>query len=267
MKYKVVISDLDGTLLNGEHKISEYTKNVIKKIIGQGVKFIIATGRHHTDALCFKNQLGADSYLVSANGSKVHDNENHEIIVHNIPKDLTEKLLNVKVSSDIIRGVYAGDNWFTEIHVSEFDEYHVESGFKPKVVDFEKLKGQEISKIFFISENIKGLEELEKELRANKEFVEKLDITASLDNCLEVMIKEATKGNAVIEILEKEGILPEEAIAFGDGLNDKEMLQVVGKGVIMGNASEKLKALLPDFEVIGTSSEDSEAHYLEKIYK
>ena len=110
MKYKAVISDLDGTLLNGKHKISEYTKNVIKKNNRQGVKFIIATGRHHTDALCFKNQLGADSYLVSANGSKVHDNENHEIIVHNIPKDFTEKLLNVKVSSDIIRGVYAGDN-------------------------------------------------------------------------------------------------------------------------------------------------------------
>ena len=74
-------------------------------------------------------------------------------------------------------------------------------------------------------------------------------------------------GNAVKEILEKEGISCNEAIAFGDGLNDKEMLTVVGKGVVMGNASDKLKALLPDFEVIGTSSEDSEAHYLEKIYR
>lgn len=80
------------------------------------------------------------------------------------------------------------------------------------------------------------------------------------------MTKEATKGNAVTEILEREGILPEEAIAFGDGLNDKEMLQVVGKGIIMGNASEKLKKLLPDYEVIGTSSEDAEGHYLEKIF-
>ena len=103
-------------------------------------------------------------------------------------------------------------------------------------------------------------------MKENKEFTEKLDITASLDNCLEIMTKEATKGNAVAEILEREGILPEEAIAFGDGLNDKEMLQVVGKGIIMGNASEKLKKLLPDYEVIGTSSEDAEGHYLEKIF-
>lgn len=266
MKYRAIISDLDGTLLNGEHKISEYTKEVIRKIIGKGVKFIIATGRHHKDALCFKNQLGADSYLVSANGSKVHDNKNNEIISHNIPGELTDKLLDIKISDEIVRGVYAGDEWLTEFHISEFDEYHVESGFKPRVINFETLRGKDISKIFYISENIKALEELEKVLKQNKEFTEKLDITASLDKCLEIMVKEATKGNAVKEILEKEGILPEEAIAFGDGLNDKEMLQVVGKGIIMGNASEKLKKLLPDYEVIGTSSEDAEGHYLEKIF-
>ena len=266
MKYKALISDLDGTLLNSEHKISDYTKEVIKKIIGQGVKFIIATGRHHIDALCFKNQLGADSYLVSANGSKVHDKDNRESIAHNIPKDLTEKLLNIKTSKEIVRGIYLGDNWYTEELKDEFTEYHAESGFKPQLMDFEKLKGQEISKIFYISDNVPLLEELEKRLKADKEFSNRLDITASLDNCLEVMVKEATKGNAVREILEKEGILPEEAIAFGDGLNDKEMLQLVGKGVIMGNASDKLKAFLPDYEVIGTSSEDAEGHYLEKIY-
>lgn len=266
MKYKAVISDLDGTLLNSEHKISEYTKNTIKKIIGQGVKFIIATGRHHIDALCFKNQLGADSYLVSANGSKVHDNDNKEIIAHNIPKDLTARLIDIKVSDEIVRGIYFEDNWYTEKYVAEFDEYHTESGFKPQVMNFEKLKDKNISKIFYISDNISLLEKLEEKLKKDKEFSEKLDITASLDKCLEIMVKEATKGNAVREILEKEGILPEEAIAFGDGLNDKEMLQLVGKGVVMGNASEKLKAILPDYEVIGTSSEDSEAHYLEKIY-
>ena len=266
MKYRAIISDLDGTLLNGEHKISEYTKEVIRKIISKGIKFIIATGRHHKDALCFKNQLGADSYLVSANGSKVHDNKNNEIISHNISKELTNKLLDIKISDEIIRGVYAGDEWLTEFHIHEFDEYHVESGFKPKVIDFEKLRDKEISKIFYISDNVKALEDLEKVLKENKEFTEKLDITASLDNYLEIMTKEATKGNAVTEILEREGILPEEAIAFGDGLNDKEMLQVVGKGIIMGNASEKLKKLLSDYEVIGTSFEDAEGHYLEKIF-
>lgn len=266
MKYKAVISDLDGTLLNSEHKISEYTKEVIKKVIGQGVKFVIATGRHHIDALCFKNQLGADSYLVSSNGSKVHDKDNKEIIAHNIPRNLTEKLIDLKVSDEIVRGIYIGDKWYTEKYMKEFGEYHKESGFAPEVIDFNELKGQEIAKIFYISDSVEAINELEKEIRKNKEFVENFNITASLDNCLEVMIKNATKGNAVAEIMEREGIPLSEVIAFGDGLNDKEMLQVVGKGVVMGNASEKLKKILPDYEVIGTSSEDAEGHYLEKIF-
>ena len=57
MKYKAVISDLDGTLLNPEHKISNYTKTIIKSIIDSGIKFFIATGRHHTDVLAIKKIL------------------------------------------------------------------------------------------------------------------------------------------------------------------------------------------------------------------
>lgn len=269
MKYKAVISDLDWTLLNDEHKISDYTKSVIKKLINKGVKFIIATGRHYADAMCFKEQLGCESYLISGNGSKVHDKNNKEIISHNISKELTEKLIDLKVSDKVVRGVYKNNDWYTEKYIPDFDEYHTESGFKPKIVDFNSLKGGEIAKIFYITANDKTvleLKEINEKLTNNKTCEENLHITASLPNCLEIMDKQATKGNAVKEILERDGIKCSEAIAFGDGLNDKEMLSIVGKGIIMGNGSEKLKALLPEAEVIGTSSEDSEAHYLEKLF-
>ena len=55
-------------------------------------------------------------------------------------------------------------------------------------------------------------------------------------------------------------------LAFGDGFNDLDMLSKVGKGIIMGNASEKLKKALPNNEVIGLNSEDAVAKYLEKLY-
>lgn len=269
MPYKVIVSDLDWTLLNDEHKISDYTKNIIKTLIEKGVKFIIATGRHHEDAMCFKEQLGADSYLISGNGSKVHDKNNREIISHNISKELTAKLLDIKVSDNVIRGIYQGDDWFTEKLIPDFDEYHTESGFRPKIINFDNLKGQEIAKIFYITEN----NEKKLEIYNIKNKLEKtsfaknyLNITASLDNCVEIMDKKATKGKALKEVLDKEGIKLSEAIAFGDGLNDMEMLSIVGKGIIMGNGSDELKKMLPMLEVIGTSSEDAEAHYLQKIF-
>lgn len=58
-----------------------------------------------------------------------------------------------------------------------------------------------------------------------------------------------------------------DAIAFGDGMNDKEMLQMAGKGCIMQNAHQLLKDLLPDMEVIGSNVDDAVAHYLRKLYQ
>lgn len=79
MKYKLV-SDMDGTLLNSEHAISEYTKNIISKVMDKGVKFIIATGRPYEMLKFFRDSLGLESFLVTSNGAIVHDEKNNEII-------------------------------------------------------------------------------------------------------------------------------------------------------------------------------------------
>lgn len=94
-----------------------------------------------------------------------------------------------------------------------------------------------------------------------------LNIVTSQPTCLEVMDKSVNKGEALKTLLEYEKIDTEEVIAFGDALNDKEMLELVGKGIIMGNGDKKLQELLPKCEVIGTSDDDSEAKYLQVFFK
>lgn len=264
--YKAVISDLDGTLLNSKHEISEYSKEIIKAIIKKGIKFIIATGRHHKDAMCFKKQLGADSFLISANGSVVHDYKNKAIINHTIPKNFVDYFLELNLKEDIMQNVFTFDSWYVNVDVPEINEYHKESGFLPDVVNLNEIKRDNVSKFTYISSDIETINELEKKLKDDKNIADKINITASLDMCLEIMGKGISKGKAISEILEKEGIKLQETIAFGDGLNDKEMLEIVGKGIVMGNASEKLKKALPNNEIIGTSDEDSEAKYLAKIF-
>ena len=106
MKYKAIICDLDGTLLNEHHTISEETKETIRKVVNSGVKFIIATGRHHNDAITFKNMLDLDSFLITSNGAKVHDYNNKEIISHNIPVHLSKELLNYNYSENLHKNVY-----------------------------------------------------------------------------------------------------------------------------------------------------------------
>ena len=84
----------------------------------------------------------------------------------------------------------------------------------------------------------------------------------SLPICLEFMDKSVDKSVAIAKILEKENFSFQEAIAFGDGFNDENMLKATGKGLIMGNAPENLKDKLSHLEVISSNDEDGVAKYL-----
>jgi Cof subfamily protein (haloacid dehalogenase superfamily) len=264
MKYKAIICDLDGTLLNEHHTISDETKETIRKVVNSGVKFIIATGRHHNDAKTFKEMLELESFLITSNGAKVHDYKNNEIISHNIPADLAKGLLNYTYSKHLHKNVYLNDEWIAESPLEEALLFHKESGFHHIIAPFKSLVGKEITKFFFICDNEEHIAELEQKLRAD--FHEGLNITLSLGSCLEVMREGVSKASAIEEVLKKEGIDLKDTIAFGDGLNDLEMLSTVGKGFIMGNGSPRLKALLPENEVIKSNVENGVAKKLQEIF-
>lgn len=261
---KAVVCDLDGTLLNEQHTISEFTKETIKKVIDSGVKFIIATGRHHKDAMVFKEMLGLESFLITSNGAKVHDYNNNEIISHNIPLDISTELLGYKYDERLHKNVYLDEKWFAERDLPEAKEFHKESGFMYEIASFKSLIGREITKFFYLSNDIEVIEKLERELK--ERFKKGINITLSLDCCLEIMRENISKAYSLKEVLDKEGIDLSETIAFGDGLNDLEMLSSVGNGYIMGNGSERLKEKLPSNEIILSNNEDGVAKKLREIF-
>ncbi len=63
--FKIVASDLDGTLLGPDHKLSEKSKTVLKKLHSQGLTFIFATGRHHVDVAQIRSQVGIPAYMIT----------------------------------------------------------------------------------------------------------------------------------------------------------------------------------------------------------
>lgn len=262
--YKAVICDLDGTLLNSKHTISDYTKSVISKVHDKGIKIFIATGRHHKDAVAFKNMLGLDSFLITSNGAKIHDEHDNEIFSHNIPADLVSEILSMPLDADIHKNIYQNDLWFTEEDLEDAAEFHKESGFNYLKKDFNELRGEEITKIFYLCDDPEKIRVLEEDVIEN--FKGRLNVTLSQVNCLELMQRGVSKGMAIKEILEREGVSLEEAMAFGDGLNDFDMLSTVGKGLIMGNCNYRLSDSLPNNEVIDTNDNDGVARYLEKLF-
>lgn len=264
MKYEAIVCDLDGTLLNEKHKLSDETKEVIGKVKATGRKIFIATGRHHLDALEIKKQLGLDSYLISSNGARIHDENNIEVYERNIDDETAKFILDTEVSSEVARHIYTDTKWYVEEDKSEYLEFHKESGFLHEVKDFEKIKNEKWIKIFFISKNQEELLRLERYFE--KEIGKKISITLSGPECLELMAKDVTKGEAIKNIMSKLNIPLENTMAFGDGLNDYEMLSEVGKGLLMGNCAVRLREKLPNNEMIGKNTENGVANYLRKKF-
>lgn len=262
--YKVVVSDLDGTLLNSQHRISPRTRHVLHRLVDSGVRFIVATGRHNVDVRSIRDALGLEIYLVTANGAVVHDKQDRAIYNQFIPPELAAEIIREPQPADAICNLFTNDHWFVEQDMPEYLEYHKDTGFSYQVVDMATLDMKGINKIFFIGEH-DPLLEFEQRLRTR--FSDELSIAFSLPTCLEIMQKGVNKGAAVKAILEQNGFRAEDAIAFGDGMNDFEMLSTVGRGVVMGNAHNRLKEALPNNPQALTCDEDGVAEYLVKLFE
>jgi Cof subfamily protein (haloacid dehalogenase superfamily) len=264
MQYRAIISDLDGTLLNSNHTVSKYTCETIRNLTKKGIKFFIATGRHYSDIAHLREKLNLDTFFITSNGARVHDCQGNVVVKQDIEEETVKKILELNTDKNVHVNIYKNDNWLVSRENELLKDFHSDSGFFYKLVDFNKLENYEAMKIFYLCEDEDILVNLGETIR--EKFGEKVAVTFSTPNCLEIMKKGVSKGASISKIFDRLGICIEEALAFGDGFNDYEMLKLVGKGLIMGNAPKKLKEALPENEIIGSNDDHSVANYLKKIF-
>ncbi|WP_434357816.1 Cof-type HAD-IIB family hydrolase [Parasalinivibrio latis] len=260
--YKIVASDMDGTLLTPDHRVAPYTQSVLHRLHDQGKQFIFATGRHHLDVASFREKVGIPAYMITSNGARVHDTEDNLIFSHNVDPEIAKQLIEMaKHDKTLSIHIYRDSDWL----VSEIDEtlekYHKESGFSCELFDMDNPPLENIAKIFFIRHDHDYLTQYED--RFNDAFGSKVSVAFSTPFCLEVMGAGVSKGAALHIVAEKLGCSLEDCIAFGDGMNDAEMLSMAGKGLVMGTAHPRVMEALPGIEVIGSSADESVAKYLE----
>lgn len=259
-KIKVVISDLDGTLLNSEHKISQYSKTVFQELHNQNYLIIVATGRHHLDALPIVEGLGCPVYLVTSNGARIHSPEKELLFSFDIKSDAIKSVLALEIDPEITTVLFKENVWQTNKVNEKLNSFQPELNYMPEIVDFDTLEDLSGIKLFFAHHNHSILEELRDKILEDHSDV--FSHAFSLPVCLEFMDKSIDKSVAIAKILEKENFVFQEAISFGDGFNDENMLKSTGKALIMGNAPESLKNKLSHLEVILTNENDGVATYL-----
>jgi Cof subfamily protein (haloacid dehalogenase superfamily) len=264
-KIKVIISDLDGTLLNSDHSISDYTKSVFQELHNQNYLIIVATGRHHLDAMSIIDNLKFPVYLVTSNGARIHSPQKELLYSFDIKGEAVKSVLSLDINPEITTVLFKESVWQTSKTNKKLNAFQKEMVYPPEVVDFSDLDDYSAIKIFFTHDNHDLLVELKNRILENHSNV--FSHAFSLPICLEFMDKSVDKSVAISRILEKEGFTFDEAISFGDGFNDEKMLDTAGIGLIMENAPDNLKSKLPHLEVISSNNEDGVAKYLATFLK
>lgn len=263
MKLKAVALDLDGTLLNSDKKISDINREVLKELERQGVKIIIVTGRTYSAAKPYAEDLGAGGVVISYNGAKVVEYENDKVIF--------EMPLQGEYVKELIRiGRRTGVNLF----LYQNNQWYVEDSSKPEVIDYARARNLiPVEKDFYNFDNYdmtktvfmgtpEVLDMVSQEV--NKALGDRVYKAKSLDTLYEVLNKEVNKGLVLNKILKTYGISPEECAAFGDAVNDIEMLTSVKYGVAMGNASIEVKRSV-DY-ITDTNDNNGVAKFLKKFF-
>jgi Cof subfamily protein (haloacid dehalogenase superfamily) len=258
-KIELVVSDLDGTLLNRQQRISKETRDVIHRFLERDIEFAVATGRHIVDALEIVSDLDCKIPLITANGAMLHDRHGALIRSDPINPEWVSEIIDMSATYSVHRNIYYSDKWLVDAPNDFLLSLHKDSSFTYEVVNLGALDYSDILKLYFVGERT----ELE-DLRAllDSRFGRKINATFSLENTLEIMQGGVSKGSALACLLSSLDIPASRTLAFGDGLNDLEMLSYSGHRVVMGNAQAELKRRLTDYSTTHSNCDNGVARYL-----
>lgn len=266
MGYKMVCIDMDGTLLSKAKKISEESKEVIKKVHEKGVEIVVTTGRIYNNAEYYSNLLGVKSPVIAANGAIVKSKIDSKIIYEN-PMNIEEciKLIDLLYEMKLLFHFYTADGIFcnnalTEIATKLYMTKQV--GYESLKINYHVIKSKEKWKAFFKEHNNKITKCIvfsvspEKIVKC-KEKLKKLEgivYFGAGKRSIEINNRGVSKGNAVKALGEKYGIKREEIICIGDNENDLSMIEYAGLGIAMGNAIDSVKEIA---DYITSSNDDN----------
>jgi Cof subfamily protein (haloacid dehalogenase superfamily) len=264
MKYSLLATDLDGTLLNDEKQIDLETIEAIQEFRRKGGKVIVCTGRSPLSATWIAKTIGLkDEPIIAYNGAIILG-ENGQVAERNVFS--IETLLQFwKICRE--EGCYAhfyeGDtllvpeenkwnnNWVKnniplfensgwKIEIYNWYRKQCEVKLVEDFYDFFQKKLPKISKIAVFHEG-KVLYNFSEKLSKRMKH---LEISSSSDyRNLEISPKGVTKASALMKVLEKQGVSLSQAAAIGDNFNDYLMLSYAGLGIAMGNAPVKVKQI------------------------
>lgn len=236
---KLVVSDIDGTLLeDGGHELNPELFDVILKLRAAGMQFAAASGRQWASIEAVFEPIKEKIFYLSDNGAYV-GMCGRNLFLNPIDRDLIHEMIRDIRAAGLTALLSGPDQAYMDEDNPEFYRWLTE-GYRFQVKQVRDLMQVEDQFIKISAYKKHDVEPATKELR--EKYGSRLKITISGDMWMDCMASGVNKGEAVKLLQESLGILPEETIAFGDQLNDMEMLKQAYYSFAIGNARPEVKA-------------------------
>lgn len=270
MQKYLICSDIDGTLMTNHQEISLNTLNIIKELQQQGHLFYVATGRMYLSAKAVANDISEATGVIASNGG-IYSN-GHETVANGMNYESSLAAYQIAMKYQLPLFFFSKDAVYYSLILPDYfkdetDQGRIDSGHQKayiKIIDEQDLLNYAddfLNAIIISDDQLEMLDIAKQELLQD----EKLTITSSYYNNIEISPKGISKAIAIQGLQAKYQIPPERTIVFGDGGNDIEMFKVAKLSVAVANASEAVKQAAK-FET-ASNNEEGVYQFLNQYFK
>ena len=274
MNYKLIAFDLDGTILRGDKSMTDRSLRALYAAHERGALIVPATGRIYKGVPAALRLQPFSRYFITINGALVYDAEKDEALCRaEIPNDLALRICGHMDTLDVIYDCYK-DGWgFVSRSMYErAGEYIADQGIlelfyrsRTPVVDLKAYLRADGGSVQKLQMHFRDMRAKKKELESLPALFPETAVSSSVTSNIEINIREANKGDALLALCARLGIDPADTLAFGDGTNDLSLIRAAGLGVAMGNADFAVKAAAD--ALCDDNEHDGLAGFLERLLK
>ena len=247
-RYKLLVIDIDGTLVNRYGSISAEDREALAKARDLGVQVSLSTGRVIKACLVILKQLSLDSYHIFFDGALVSSpSQGKEVYAQPISKVVVRQMVEFAQSHNIDLELYSVTHYFAERETWSTEAHRQFFGVQATIVDFTNLwEGERIIKGGLVTTTP---QEVTKARRFCRQFSDSLHFSWARTpaypgvDFINLLAPEVSKGKALETLASHLGVSLTEVVAVGDGTNDIPLLTSAGLAIAMGNAPDEVKAI------------------------
>lgn len=240
---RLIVTDLDGTLLNSAHEVSPRTEAAIRAAQAQGVAFTVATGKTFPSTTALIERFDIRLPVICGNGTSIHDPAGDVIHEDPIPLDLAVEAVRFATEHGMTPVVYieaglVAQGW--DANIEELVAHHEPAPVIAPDLVAALRNSHQPHKIILMNQNLAKVAAFQHALE--ERFAGQGQVLRSgLASVIELLPRGVSKATALRLILDRSGYGADETICFGDNCNDLAMIQMAEIGVAMGNSPAEVR--------------------------